>query len=46
VKKVAKTVDVLEKSAIIYFSAVKIPRQLYCAQITAGGRLGVRQCQM
>ena len=34
------------KYDIICISAVKIPRQLYCAQIAAGGRLGVRLCQM
>ena len=38
--------DEKKKYGIICCSAVKIPRQLYYAQSTTGGRLGVRQCQM
>ena len=41
-----KTVDGWKKSGIIYSSAMKIPKQLYSAQYTTGGRLGVRLCQM
>ena len=38
--------DVREIYAIITISAIKIPRQLYYAQSTTGGRLGVKLCQM
>ena len=46
VKSCEKTVDVARKYAIILNSAIKIPIQLYYAQSTTGGRLGVRLCQM
>jgi len=41
-----KIVDVYPEYAIISISAIKIPIQLYLAQSTTGGRLGVRICQM
>ena len=41
-----KVLDVSEKYDIIFISAIRIPRQLYYAQSTTGGRLGVRVCQM
>ena len=45
-KKLQKGIDEIEKYDILIISAIKIPRQLYYAQSTTGGRLGVRQCQM
>ena len=45
-KKFRKSIDENKKYDILTISAIKIPRQLYYAQSTTGGRLGVRQCQM
>lgn len=45
-KKITKLVDVCKKYDIITISAIKIPVQLYYAQSTTGGRLGVRLCRM
>ena len=44
-KKMKKLVDVRDFSGIIR-TVQKIPIQLYYAQSTTGGRLGVRLCQM